>query len=176
MRIPLFITALAGLLVGSSATALFFSVPQPERFGGGRITQIAVVVPDIERAAVAYADLFGMPTPGIIITDGVDKANTAYFGEPTEARAKLAFLQFENITLELIEPIGEPSVWLDVLEEKGAGFHHIAFQVENMDEGLAHLQDRGGSFVQRGDFTGGSYAYVTHDELGMMFELLTSDE
>ena len=141
------------------------------------ITQIGIVVKDIEETSQAYAKLFGMETPQVIETDGYSKTNAHYRGEPTKARAKLAFIRLENITIEIIEPIGGPSTWQEFLDKHGEGVHHIAFRVEDMDKTIAMLETKGGELVQRGDFTGGSYSYVeSQDKLKTIIELLTSED
>lgn len=56
------------------------------------LVQVGVVVEDIEKTAANLVDLFGVEMPEISLTDPVEKAETKYRGESTEARAKLAFL------------------------------------------------------------------------------------
>ena len=144
--------------------------------GTNVICQIAVVVWDIERAARRYADIFGLEVPSSILTAPKEETNVRYRGQPTDARAKLAFLQMgPQLNIELIEPVGGPSVWQEHLDSHGEGVHHIAFRVESMDEVLAYLDGEGVPAVQRGDFTGGQYAYVdSAADLGVMLELLAS--
>ncbi len=149
--------------------------PEPMKFRNNKVTQIGLVVRDIEKTAQAYADLLGVEAPDVIITDVVEDAHTRYRGELTPARAKLAFFHIENITIELIEPVGAPSTWQETLETKGEGIHHIAFQVQDMEENVALLEKQGARLIQHGDFTGGSYAYVdATPKLGVILELLTS--
>lgn len=138
------------------------------------ITQLGFVVNDINKSAKAWAEFLTVKVPEIITTDPVEKAHTTYNGKPTEARAKLAFFQLDNITIELIEPIGDDSTWKECLDEKGEGIHHIAFNVDGMGKNIFFLREYGGKLVQRGDFKGGSYAYVDMKQLGTMVELLTS--
>ena len=141
--------------------------------GTNVICQIGLIVRDIERTAKIYADVFGMDVPDVIITDTEDKAHTKLRGAPTQARAKLAFFQMGNVSLELIEPIGEPSTWKEFLDEHGEGVHHIAFQIEGMDRVLAYLDSKNIPAIQRGDYTGGRYAYVDGaPSLGIILELL----
>jgi methylmalonyl-CoA/ethylmalonyl-CoA epimerase len=142
----------------------------------GPIAQIAVVVGDIESKARAWAKLFGKPVPEIRITDSVETAHTEYRGEPTPARAKLAFLRFGDLSVELIEPIDGPSTWRDQLEAHGDSLHHIAFRIQGMTEVLELLDGQGISLVQRGEYTGGRYAYCDAErELGLVLELLEND-
>lgn len=137
------------------------------------ICQIGLVVKDIEHAVKVYADVFGMDVPNVIITGPEEEAHTKFRGKPTNARAKLAFFKMGGLSLELIEPIGEPSTWKEFLDQHGEGVHHIAFQIQGMDEVLMYLEGKGIPAVQRGDYTGGRYAYVdSASKLGVILELL----
>jgi methylmalonyl-CoA/ethylmalonyl-CoA epimerase len=145
-------------------------------FGPATLTQVAIIVRDIEAAARAWSDILGLPMPSIIITDTVDTAHTEYQGQPTPARAKLAFIKMGQVDLELIEPIDAPSTWKDQLDQHGDSLHHIAFHVKGMKDKLAYLDSKGVPLVQRGDYTGGRYAYVdSSTQLGCVVELLEND-
>ena len=144
--------------------------------GTTKATQIGIIVQDIEATAQAWATLLGVEVPSIMITDGFEAARTEYQGQPCEARAKLAFIPLGQVTLELIEPIGNSSTWDDQLTQHGQSLHHIAFQVEGMTERLAALESQGIPLVQRGEYTGGRYAYVDGTQkLGAVLELLEND-
>ena len=145
----------------------------PEAFGSRVVCQIGLVVRDIEKSAKAYADLFGVDVPDWSLTDPEEKAHTRYRGKSTEGRAKLAFFQVGEVSLELIEPVGGPSTWQEFLETKGEGVHHMAFQIKGMDEQVAILEKKGMPLVQRGDYTGGCYGYIdSSSQLGVILELL----
>jgi hypothetical protein len=138
-------------------------------------SQAAFVVGDIEAAVKRVAELFGVAVPRINTTDPADKAHTVYRGAATQAQAKLAFFQLGQVTLELIEPIGGPSTWREALQKNGEGFHHLAFQVADMDRAISHLRQKGCEVIQTGDFTGGCYAYVdARPAVGCVIELLAS--
>jgi methylmalonyl-CoA/ethylmalonyl-CoA epimerase len=140
------------------------------------ITQIGIVVQDIEAKARAWARVFGVPVPEIIVTDPVEVAHTEYCGAATPARARLAFLQMGQVSVELIEPIGEPSTWKDQLDGHGDSLHHIAVEVHGMGEKLLYLAGKGIPLVQHGEYTGGRYAYVDGTaQLGTVLELLEND-
>ncbi|MBN2411380.1 VOC family protein [candidate division KSB1 bacterium] len=141
--------------------------------GTQKVTQIGLIVKDIEKSSRAYAEFFGMEQPEIIITDPLEKANTNYKGNSTTARAKLAFFNFDNITIELIEPVGEPSTWQDFLTTNGDGVHHIAFEVKDAGDKISQLEKKGMPLIQRGDYEGGCYNYIeTTPQLGVLVELL----
>ncbi len=144
--------------------------------GTTTVAQVGIIVRDIETRARAWADILGLPMPEIQITGTVDEAQTEYEGAPTTARAKLAFFHMGQVDIELIEPIGEPSTWKDQLDRHGDSLHHIAFHIKGMQERLAYLDAKGISLVQRGEYTGGRYAYVDSSaQLGTIVELLEND-
>ena len=149
------------------------STERPEALGSKIVCQIGLIVRDIERSSAAYADLFGVEAPQWSLTDPQESAHTRYRGQPTAARAKLAFFDLGGVSLELIEPLGAPSTWREFLETHGEGVHHIAFRIQGMDEQLAVLERKGMATVQRGDYTGGRYAYVDATaQLHVILELL----
>ncbi|MNL47508.1 hypothetical protein D3C87_1703000 [compost metagenome] len=132
---------------------------------------------DVEKVSAAYAEFFGLEQPEIIITDTADIAQTRYNGGPTEARAKLAFFDMGSLQLELIEPDHQPSTWRDYLNEHGEGPHHIAFVIEGMQEKIMLLEGKGFPLQQKGEYTGGRYAYMdTFKELKVLVELLENDK
>ncbi len=140
------------------------------------VTQVAIVTRDIEAKARAWAELLGVPVPEIRITGPYEETQAQYKGQPTTARAKLAFFRLGQVSLELIEPIGEPSTWNDQLQEHGDSLHHIAFRIQGMKEKLALLADLGIPLVQKGEYKGGRYAYVDGvEKLGATIELLEND-
>ncbi|MFL5801739.1 MAG: VOC family protein [Roseiflexaceae bacterium] len=144
--------------------------------GTTTVTQVGIIVHDIEAKARAWSEILGLPMPSIITTDTLDIAQTAYQGQPTTARAKLAFFHMGQVDIELIEPIGEPSTWKDQLDQHGESLHHIALQVQGMRDKLAYLDSNGIPLVQRGEYTGGRYAYVDGStQLGCVLELLEND-
>lgn len=146
---------------------------ETEGLGSRIVAQIAIVVHNIDEAAERFSKILGLEKPNVIISDGYETAHTMYKRQPSEARAKLAFLNVGQVDIELIEPIGEPSVWKDVLDQKGEGVHHIAFWVEDTNKSLQFLGQFGIEQTQQGDFTGGMYTYVNSEsKLGVMLELL----
>jgi methylmalonyl-CoA/ethylmalonyl-CoA epimerase len=147
-----------------------------QTLGTTTITQVGIVVQDIEAKARAWAEVLGLPVPEIMVTDTYERARTEYNGEPSKARAKLAFFHLGQVDLELIEPIGKLSTWQDQLDEHGDSLHHIAFEIEGMSGKVIYLEAKGLRVVQRGEYPGGRYAYVDGSaQLGAILELLEND-
>lgn len=144
--------------------------------GTNTVTQIGLVVSNIEETVQAWSALLGVPAPDVLITDAVEVAHTEYRHQSSPARAKLAFFHLGQVDLELIEPIGEPSTWHDQLEAHGSSLHHIAFHVQGMPERIKALAEYGLPLIQRGDYTGGRYAYLDgNEQYGAIVELLEND-
>lgn len=140
------------------------------------ITQVAFVVRDIETSAKAFSDFLGLPMPEIKMTAEYEFTKAQYRGNPTKARAKLAFLPIApGVRLELIQPDGEPSTWKDALDA-GEGFHHLAFNIKGMKEIEATLARNGMPVLQKAEYTGGRYSYIdATKQLKMVVELLEND-
>jgi methylmalonyl-CoA/ethylmalonyl-CoA epimerase len=144
--------------------------------GTNVITQIGILVHDIEQTSQAYANFFGVDKPQWFMTGTADIAQTEHNGEPSEARAKLAFFDMGSLQLELIEPDQHPSTWREYLDEHGEGPHHIAFVVEGMKEKVSLMEKNGMPLVQKGEYEAGRYAYMdTSKQLKIILELLEND-
>ncbi|MEZ0537572.1 VOC family protein [Caldicellulosiruptoraceae bacterium PP1] len=141
------------------------------------IVQIGIIVKDINKTAQKYAEFLNVDFPEIIITDEFEKTQAHYKGQPTEARAKLAFFRnFKNIEIELIEPDDNPSTWREFLDTHGEGVHHIAFFIKGMKEKVEIFNQKGMPLIQKGEYTGGRYAYLdSTEQLKVIIELLEND-
>lgn len=62
------------------------------------------------------------------------------------------------------------------MNEKGEGFHHIAFQIKDTEQKTKVLTDNGLEVVQTGDYEGGRYTYIdAREELKLYVETLEND-
>ncbi len=137
------------------------------------ITQVGIIVKDIDKMSKAWANLLGVEAPRWSLTDPLERSHAKYKGQPTTARAKLVFFDLGQVQLELIEPVGGPSAWKDFLDRNGEGVQHIAFLIKDMDGQIRVLERLGMPAIQRGDYTGGRYGYIdSNSKLGVMLELL----
>jgi len=140
------------------------------------VTQIGFIVKDIEKTSQDFADFFGIDKPGWHLTDPPEVSKIRYKGEPAKAQAKLAFMDFGSVQIELIEPDGNPSTWQHFLDTKGEGIHHIAFVINGMKKTITNLQEHGFDLEQKGEYTGGRYAYIdSRSALKTVIELLEND-
>ena len=145
-------------------------------FDNLRVTQIGYIVKDIDEARKRFAQFFDLPAPEIMVTAGYDQAQTEYRSQPSEATAKLAFFHLDNLDIELIEPDEKPSVWREFLEEHGEGIQHLAFEIKGMQQKIELFSKDGMGLIQKGEYTGGRYAYFdTIKGISTIVELLEND-
>jgi catechol 2,3-dioxygenase-like lactoylglutathione lyase family enzyme len=141
------------------------------------VTQIGFIVRDVEKTKKKFAQFLGVKEPDAFWTDDIEKSQAVYRDAPCPAKAKLAFFKVgETLDIELIQPDEKPSVWREFLEENGEGVHHIAFQIKGMKEKITALDKIGMKLQQKGEYTGGRYAYIdSNKDLKVMIELLEND-
>lgn len=60
---------------------------------------------------------------------------------------KTVFFQTGETKIELLEATSEESAIQQYINKKGEGVHHIAFEVENIEEEIARLQSEGFTFI-----------------------------
>jgi len=147
--------------------------------GTNTLTQVALVVNDIEKTKTRLAKFFGIEVPPTIEAGEFSITKTEVMGVPSpDAKCRMAFFPVGNgVSLELIEPNETPSVWRDFLNERGEGIHHIAFGVKGMDNVINSCEDFGMKLVQKGNYGDGSgcYSYLEGgDGLPFILELLES--
>ena len=97
------------------------------------LVQICIIVDDADKYAKRYSELLGIPIPEVHVTDGHSETEAEYYGEATEAKARIYHWHFGNVGFELLQPLGPKSVWQDWLDEHGPSVHHVAFRVTDSD-------------------------------------------
>lgn len=137
--------------------------------------QIAFVVRDIERAVWEFdARLSAGPWRGWIF--GPQGQGREYHGAPAEWTLRLV-LNERSPQYELIEPLDGPSIHADWLEQKGEGFHHVAYVVDSLARVTAEMEAAGHPVIARihsfGAADDGAAAYFdTGGELGFFVEVV----
>lgn len=147
--------------------------------GMQKIVQVAIVVRDIETAAKHWAALLNKPVPEIRTTRPGNEVDVIYRGKPSNGQVKLTFFILGDVVIELLEPITEGTAWKEFLDEHGEGVQHIGFKVVDIDKMSAALEKAGYPIIHKGryDSDDGTYIYYdTQDALGVVIELLHSDE
>lgn len=130
-----------------------------------QITQICIVVHDVEAATKHWATVLGMEEAVIetIFPEGIDHIT---HGKPSVySDCRVAKYNLTNVIIELMEPGKGPSPWRDFLDTKGPGVFHFCVQVEEPKEIFQRLSDIGVEAPYHiGDFNFGFYSYVAAKE------------
>jgi len=141
------------------------------------VTQVGILVNDIEKSIKEFAAILGMDEPGYITTGPIEETQGEFRGQPCDARAKLAFFKVgTELTIELIEPDEKPSTWREDLDKYGEGVHHLAFNINGMKTVVSNLEKFGFPMIQKGEYQGGRYAYIdSRSKFKTLIELLEND-
>ena len=91
----------------------------------GRIHHVAVIVTSLDEALPLYRDLLGLPLETIMDI-------------PTD-RVRIAFLGVGESKVELVEPTDDTTGVARFLANKGEGFHHVCFEVDDLAQELTRL-------------------------------------
>jgi len=109
-----------------------------------KINHIGIAVRSIESGIAPYRAL-GLEPEGEEVVE--------------EQKVRMVFLTVGESRLELLEPTSTDSPVAKFIEKKGEGIHHIAFQVENIEEALAQAEAQGLRLIDKRPRSG---AHGTH--------------
>ncbi|MBB2482212.1 methylmalonyl-CoA epimerase [Bacillus sp. APMAM] len=98
------------------------------------VDHIGIAVTSIEEVLPFYTETLSLKCIGI---EDVESENV-----------KVAFIDAGNVRLELLEPLNESSAIAKFLESRGQGIHHIAFDVNNIEERIKELKEKGIRMIQ----------------------------
>ena len=104
-----------------------------------KLDHIGIAVKSIDAAKAIYEDL------------GLEVEHV----ETVESqKVRTAFLSVGDANLELLEPSGPDSTIAKYIEKRGEGIHHICLRVDDIDEQLARLKERGYRLINKAPVPG----------------------
>ena len=113
------------------------------------INHIALLVPDLATAKAFWIDVMGLP---LTREERVE-----------EQHVEVAFLPVGESTIELLQPTDSNSGAAKFLQKRGAGMHHICFEVDDIAAVLAQLHNAGIPLIDETphvDESGKQYAFI----------------
>ncbi|UFJ42880.1 methylmalonyl-CoA epimerase [Brevibacillus humidisoli] len=126
-----------------------------------KIVHIGIAVNKIETALPFYCGQLGLPLLGQ--------------EEVASEQVKVAFLGIGDTRLELLEPLGPDSPIASFLAKRGEGIHHIALEVDDLEQRLATLREGGVRLIHETPKEGAHQALIAflHPKQanGVLFEL-----
>lgn len=90
-----------------------------------RVHHIALLVSDLQAAALTYSRILGLPPD---------------FYHVDEQAVRIAMFQLENIKIELVCPYPSNDSLNKRLKSRGEGFHHLALESNDIKLDLDNLQ------------------------------------
>lgn len=69
--------------------------------------------------------------------------------EVTDQKVRTAFFMAGQTKIELLEPTSPESPVAKFIEKRGAGIHHLAYAVNNVDEALEELEGKGVQLIDK---------------------------
>ncbi len=99
-----------------------------------KIDHVAVAVHDMDEALARYRDVFGI--------EAAERELVA------SQRTEAALLPLGETSIELIQPKGNEGL-LKFLDKRGPGLHHVAIEVEGIEEALAFLETLGVPLIDK---------------------------
>lgn len=114
-----------------------------------KINHIGIAVKSLDDTIPFYRDNLGMAFAGI--------------EEVAEQKVRVAMLQIGESKIELLEPTSEESPVAKFIEKNGAGIHHIAYEVADIEAAIAKLLASGARMIDeipRPGAHGSSIAFI----------------
>jgi len=125
------------------------------------IDHIGVAVNSIQEAGRFYTDILGLPIQGT--------------EEVPDQKVNVAFLPITDSEIELLESTDPKGPIAKYIQSKGEGIQHIAFRVEDIDQALSELKEKGVRLIDqepRAGAGGARIAFVHPKEThGILVEL-----
>lgn len=140
------------------------------------IFQTAFVVEDLDAAIEQFSARLGVGPWTTMRAVGPQGAY--YRGEPAKATVHVGFGFAGHMLYELIQPADDlPSVYREVIEQRGYGFHHFGYATPTFDEAVAAMRAQGYEIVASLQIPNLRLAYFdTRDILPGMTELVEANE
>ena len=150
---------------------------QPFRLLDNGVTQIAIVVEDLDQTVRNYWDTFGICPWHFYTYQRPLLKMIKYYGEDVDHSFRIALSYFGPTRIELIEVQSGDSIYADFIKDHGYGVQHLGILVEDMDAAKKEAQEKGFQIIQEGSGFGpdgdGHYAYLdSENRFGAIYELI----
>ncbi|MDQ7027743.1 MAG: methylmalonyl-CoA epimerase [Anaerolineae bacterium] len=129
-----------------------------------KINHLAIVVENIEDSLTFWRDALGLPMGEV--------------QEVAQEQVKIAFLEVGESHVELVQPTTESSGIAKYLAKKGAGMHHVCFEVDDIIATLQQMAEKGIELINETprERDGRKYAFIhpksTSGVLVELYEIL----
>ncbi|MDI9472913.1 MAG: methylmalonyl-CoA epimerase [Tissierellia bacterium] len=94
-----------------------------------KLDHIGIAVKDLDEALPFWRDVMGLEPAGTEIVE--------------EQKVKVAFLPVGDTEIELLESTDDSGPIARFIEKNGEGVQHLAFRVDDIEEGIAYMKAQG---------------------------------
>ncbi|MCX5915768.1 MAG: methylmalonyl-CoA epimerase [Deltaproteobacteria bacterium] len=98
-----------------------------------KIAHIGVAVKNLEEVEKLYSEVLGLPITGREVWPD----------------NKVSFIPLGDTAIELLESVKPDGAIARHIEKRGEGIHHIALEVDNIEEALAELKAKGLALIDQ---------------------------
>lgn len=139
----------------------------------GDVLQVGLVVRELQRSMETYWKLLGIGPWKIYTYAPPMLRETMVRGTRAKYSMRIACAQAGPTQLELIQPLDGPSIYVEHLQAKGEGLHHIQSRIEsNIQDVVAAFARIGIGVLMSGKFGEGEFYYLdTEPTLGVIYEI-----
>ena len=118
-----------------------FKSALPEGIGFGKIHHVAVIVRDMDASLGLYRDKLGLEVETVL--------------DMEYDHVVIGFLPVGETKIELVQPTDNTTGSARFLESKGEGFHHVCFEVPDIQAALDSLAAKGLTLIDAAPRKGG---------------------
>lgn len=126
-----------------------------------KIAHIGIAVRSLDQVLPFYTEQLGLTLLGT--------------EEVASEQVRVAFLAIGESRIELLEPLSAESPIAKFMDKRGEGIHHIALDVDDVEERLATLKERGVPLIHEKPKAGAHHAQIgfLHPKAanGVLYEL-----
>lgn len=94
-----------------------------------KVDHIGIAVKNLDETLKFYTEILGLECHGTEVVE--------------EQKVRVAFLPLGDTEVELLESTSEDGPIARFIEKNGEGMQHIAFRVDNIEEAIATMKEKG---------------------------------
>lgn len=94
-----------------------------------KVDHIGIAVSNLDEAVKVYTEVLGLELAGTEVVE--------------EQKVRVAFLPVGDTEVELLESTSPDGPIAKFIEKNGEGIQHIAFRVDNIEEAIAAMKEKG---------------------------------
>lgn len=100
-----------------------------------KLDHVGIAVKNLDESLKFYTEILGFECQGTEIVE--------------EQKVKVAFLPIGDTEIELLESTSDDGPIAKFIEKNGEGVQHLAFRVDNIEEAIQHMLDKGMQMIDQ---------------------------